>query len=296
MDPDYALQDVIRCKLCETPVPPLYCEICDIKLCKACAGEHLLDESKFHVVIPIKHRQSIRQISYDNPECQIHPAKLCELHCKQCDIPICAQCFSSKKHRIHDVIDISKFFERKTKTLQADLEELGKLVYPRYQEIASSFPVQRADLKRNTEKLILAINERGEVWHREIDNIIRNLKSDIGKTESEHKDFLQKQENEINHTISEISQTIGELKKIMDNNDVRLLCKYKSRNAEFRMLPPKFIVTLPSFSSPKIDTEQLTQQFGSLSTLCIKTEERIYTKSRETRQRPDSLESVWESD
>lgn len=190
MDPDSSLQDVIRCKLYEAAVPPLYCEICDINFCKACAGEHLSDESKFHIVIPIKHRRSIRQISYDNPEYQIHPAKLCELHCKQCDIPICVQCVSSQKHRIHDVKEISKFFERKTKTLQADLEELGKLVYPRYQEIASSFPVQRADLKRNTEKLILAIIERGEVLHREIDNIIKNLKSDIEKTESEHKDFL----------------------------------------------------------------------------------------------------------
>lgn len=75
----------------------------------------------------------------------------------------------------------------------------------------------------------------------------------------------------------------------MDINDFRLLCKYKSRNAEFRMLPPKFVVTLPSFSSPQIDTEQLTQQFGSLSTLCIKTEERLYTKSRETRQRRNDL-------
>lgn len=126
--------------------------------------------------------------------------------------------------------------------------------------------------------MILAINERGEVWHREIDNIIRNLKSDIEKTESEHKEVLQKKENNINHSISEISQTIVELKKIMDSNDVRLLCKYKSRNAEFRMFPPKFAVTLPSFSSPQIDTEQLTQQFGSLSTLCIKTEEQDYAK------------------
>lgn len=60
MDPDYAFQDVIRCELCETPAPPLFCEICHIHLCKACIGEHLLDESKFHIVIQIKHRQSIR--------------------------------------------------------------------------------------------------------------------------------------------------------------------------------------------------------------------------------------------
>lgn len=281
MDPDNSHQDVIRCEMCETPVPPLYCEICHISLCKVCVGEHLLDESKFHIVVPFKHRQSIRKINY--PECQIHTTKLCELHCEQCNIPVCVQCVSSKKHKIHDVTNISKCMERKTKELQADLEELGKLIYPCYQEIASSFSVQRANLKRNTEKLILAVNEQGEVWHREIDNIIRNLKYDIEKTELEHLVFLQKQEVEIKHSNSDIRQTIDELKKIMDINDVSLLCKYKSRNEEFRILPPKFVVTLPSFSSPKIDTEQLTQHFGSLSALC-RTEERLYTKSLETKE------------
>lgn len=83
------------------------------------------------------------------------------------------RCVSSQKHETHHLEDISKFLERKNEALQEDLEELGKCVYPFYQEIASSLPVQRADLKRNTEKLISAISERGDEWHREIDNIIR---------------------------------------------------------------------------------------------------------------------------
>lgn len=62
-----------------------------------------------------------------------------------------------------------------------------------------------------------------------------------------------------------MSQTIGDLKKLKDSNDFSLLCKYKSRNAEFREMPPKFVVALPSFSFPKIDTKQLTQQFGFLA-------------------------------
>lgn len=285
MDPNYSLQDVIRCKLLKHLSPPLYCELCHINLCKTFAGEHLLDESQFHIIVPIKHRQSIRKISC--PECQNHTAKLVEHHCKQCDVSVCVQCFSSKKHDTHDVVDILKFLERKNQTLQAHLEELGKVIYPKYQEIASSFPVQRADLKRNIENLILSINKRGEEWHREIDNIISKLKSDIEKTESQHLTDLKNQENEINHAISEIIQTIGELKTLKGSNDVSLLSKYKSRNAEFRIFPPKLSVSLPSFSSQRINTKQLSHQFGSLTIFSITTEKRPFTKSRKPKQRID---------
>lgn len=56
MDPHHRAQDVLCCKLCEKSVPPLYCVICTINLCEACVGEHLLDESKEHIVMPIKQR------------------------------------------------------------------------------------------------------------------------------------------------------------------------------------------------------------------------------------------------
>lgn len=181
--------------------------------------------------------------------------------------------FTSKKHAAHGVVDILDFIEKKNKTLQADIEELGKIIYPKYQEIASSFSVQKDDLNGNTEKLISAITKRGEDWHREIDNIIRKLKSDIEKTESENVSVIKKQEVKINNSLSEITHSINELKKLLDSNDANLLSTYKSRNAEFRRLPPKLVITLPHFSPQRIDTDQLFQQFGSLTALSITTEE-----------------------
>lgn len=124
-------------------------------------------------------------------------------------------------------------------------------------------------MKRNAEEMISAINERGEDWHREIDNIVRKLKSDIKESESKHLAFLQEQEVGINYNISEIKQIIVELKKSLDSNDGCLISKYTSRNAEFRKLPPKLIFTVPKFTSQKIVTEQLIQQFGSLSAWSI---------------------------
>lgn len=122
MDPCNSAQDVVLCHLCETLVPPLYFDICHINLCKTCVGGHILDDSKLHIVVSVKHRQSPLVYS----KCPEHTSKLCELHCEQCDIPICVQYVFSKKHKAHDVVDILHFSERKNKALQAGLEELGK--------------------------------------------------------------------------------------------------------------------------------------------------------------------------
>ncbi|XP_065938715.1 E3 ubiquitin-protein ligase TRIM45-like [Magallana gigas] len=263
MDQSWA-QDVLRCHLCETPVPPLHCDICHIYLCKACVGEHLLDLSKEHKVVPLEKRGSA-------PKCSKHSTKLCELHCEQCNIPICTHCVSTGEHLGHKQVDFTlKSLETKKESLMEDLKELEKFIYPKYTEIASIIPIQKADLNENSKKLTTAIEKHGEDLLTEIDAIIQKLKSDLNEIYSKQIAALTKQEEEIKRTTSEITESIAELKKILDSNNVTLVSAYKSRNDEFRRLPPKLTFSLPSFTPHRINKEQLYQQFGSLSALSIK--------------------------
>lgn len=262
MDPCCSGQDVLRCHICETPMPPLYCDVCIIHLCKTCVGEHILDESKEHKVVPFKKRGSTYK-------CPKHCTKQCLLYCEQCDIPICLLCISCGEHENHKKVDILESLKKKKTFLQKDLQELEKTIYPQYQEIASFIVIQKSAVEENSQKLKEAIDKQGVEWHNEIDTIIRTLKSDLDNMNSEHLVVLNNKETEITITISEITKGIENLKVFLESNDLSLISAYESINDEFRRLPQKHPLSLPSFTPKKISSEQIYQQFGFLSKLSI---------------------------
>ncbi|XP_078311107.1 uncharacterized protein LOC111137321 [Crassostrea virginica] len=272
MDPRHSAQDVLRCTLCKTELALMYCNVCHTHLCKDCVVIHFSDKSQAHNVVPIE--QFLSTLSY--PKCPNHPTKQCELHCKQCDIPICASCVSSRKHFGHDIVDIFEDFEAKKEILKQDLQEIEISIFPKYEEAASYIQIQKADQRKNSQKLIAELKKHGEALHKEIDIIIQSKQAELGVMNSKHQATIDKQEDAINNTITEITKVIQDLKNLLDTCNVSLVSKYQSRIEEFRKLPHKLRISLPTFQPVKINREQIMKFFGSILPLSVEAEEQGY--------------------
>ena len=262
MDPQQSLQDVIRCDLCETPVPPKHCDICHIHLCEACVREHLTDKSNQHYIVPFK----LRGITL---MCTKHSTKKCTEHCATCNIPVCPICVASSEHKQHTTEEILKMYETKRELMQKDLQDLEKSIYPDHQEAARHIPIQKVDVNQRYQNLRTALDKQGEALHTEIDTIIHGMKSEIDDMDTKHKAALDQQEVAITNSITEITQIILDLKRLLETTDVYLVSEYTSRTVEFMNLPAQFQVTLPTFTPLEINQEQIQQQIGSLSKLAI---------------------------
>ncbi|XP_056008564.1 E3 ubiquitin-protein ligase TRIM71-like [Ostrea edulis] len=282
MHPRRSAQEVLLCDLCETVPLQSHCELCNINFCVNCVGKHLSDSSKRHKVVPFLHRKS----TPNYPKCPKHADKHCELYCEKCDIPVCSTCITSGKHKGHDISDVLEKLSAKTESLEKDLEELESRIYPRYEEMASGVQTEKSELETNYGKLTTAADQQGEALHREVTAIVNQRKSDIQEMKNKHLSTLNKNTEEITQKMAELEQIISDLKSILKSKDVSLTSTYKSRNGEFRQLPPKVRVTLPSLSPQKINTEKLREMFGSLLPLSINTEQGDTMKSAEAVSSP----------
>ncbi|XP_056009673.1 tripartite motif-containing protein 3-like [Ostrea edulis] len=276
LHPRRSAQAVLLCGLCETVDLQSYCELCNVNLCKACVEEHLSDSSKKHNVVSFLHRKSTSTY----PKCPTHVDKQSELYCEKCDVLVCSTCVS-KKHKGHKLCNILEKFSSKTESLQKDLEELETRIYPRYEKMASDVQTEKSGLQTNYEKLTTAADQQGEVLQRMVITIANQRKSDIQKMKNKHMAALDKNTDEITQRITELRKIIEDLKKILNTKDVSLTSTYKSRNGEFRQLPPKVQLTLPSLSPSKINKEKLNKMVGSVSSLSKTKEKGCTMKSAE---------------
>lgn len=225
MDSEFAQQDIVRCDLCDTPVPDLHCDLCEINLCQSCVEEHLLDKSKRHQVVSFKQRRS----TFKRQICQRHSTQGSNWYCELCDRLLCEECISSEEHQGHTFITSQENFERKYNQIKNDLQELEQSIYPSYQEIAAHVTKQKANLPYTSQKMINDIGKQGDDWHNVINQLTEKLKSDVHELKTNFSTALNNHEEFITKKMHEIEQLILHLKNILDVDDIDPVSAYKSK-------------------------------------------------------------------
>lgn len=278
MDPRLSAQDVVRCDLCKDNVVQNYCDLCHVKLCKPCIGDHISDEYDKHKIVPFQQRKSTLIF----PICKKHSKETCKLQCKSCNIFICAKCSISKEHIDHIFVDLEDSYNLKKAKIEKDTGEIENVISPRYEEIRKALECQIASLDGEYENITTMMSKQGEEWHKEIERAIEQMKNEINEIKVNHRDILKKHLKEIKHIESMIKESLSTLKDLQrESNVVSTIMEYKSRNNEFGKLPPKIHVTVPTFCPRPVDRIEAEKLIGSIKPLTSTTDENGYTLKKQ---------------
>ncbi|XP_061166680.1 E3 ubiquitin-protein ligase TRIM45-like [Saccostrea echinata] len=286
MDPRTSAQDVMRCDLCETAAVQMHCDTCLVNLCKGCVGEHIsTEESKDHKVVKFQSRKSTPLY----PECASHEKEKCEMYCRHCDIPVCQTCLASDQHLGHKLSKILHVLGEKKDLIRNEQSELNETIYPTYQDIAVDVQNRMSQLEKEYGDLSTAITKHGENWHREIENLVRKLKTQVDEMKNSQLQTLQKHLNEINKNIVAIKAEIDLLDIAADSNDISSPLNVRSNVDQYKNLPQKLVLSVPKFTPGTIQGEQLCKLFGTLSSISLTADDQGY--SIKTTQRSPKDES-----
>lgn len=95
--------------------------------------------------------------------------------------------------------------------LDKELQELEKIIYPKYEDIGSNISFQRAELQKNSLQIKIVLHTHKGNWYKEIDAIVKEIKADLDQKESEQLTLLQKQEEKIKSNIFKITDYISKI-------------------------------------------------------------------------------------
>ena len=271
MDPDNIPQDVARCDLCKTAIAQSYCDFCHVNVCKPCIGEHISDDYKKHIVVPILQRKTTLIF----PKCETHQNEECKYQCQDCSIFVCSHCTASLTHSGHKFLNLKELFSTSKKRVQYDMEELDNQIMPAYEEIAIDLENQIAYLDGNYLKLISEMSKQREEIHKNVDNAFNEMEKKISEMKMKHHIILKKQLNETRHKQSLIKKSQDDLTELKECNNVWSTIQYISKNKEFSHPPPRISVKMPKFVPKQIDMVKLCSLFGELSPLSTILEEGV---------------------
>ncbi|XP_061186840.1 E3 ubiquitin-protein ligase TRIM45-like [Saccostrea echinata] len=216
-------QDVVQCDICKNNV--VHCDVCFVKLCKVCVGEHFSKElSKAHKIVDFKDRKSTLIF----PQCTNHSDSLCESFCKDCNIPLCRRCvISSDTHRNHQLSIISDIFRSRKDDIYKDFEELKETIIPTHQFIASSVHFRLRQLESIYKNIKRAIRKHGEDWHKEVDKCVTELNASVQEVEATHINALKEHQDDITKRLGKIQDGVQQCKNLMESNDISLAVRLK---------------------------------------------------------------------
>ncbi|XP_061182726.1 E3 ubiquitin-protein ligase Midline-1-like [Saccostrea echinata] len=250
-------QELITCDLCVKPVQQ-FCNSCQVGLCEDCINKHVKSlKSMKHDIVPF----TKRTVQLVFPQCTSHSHQRCEVHCQQCDVPVCIKCLTGPKHKGHEFHDMADIIATNREKIKKETEKIEAFIK---KNTAQEIDIENkiSESMAHYEDLQNQTKDHRQQWHLEVDNIFNKMESLIQSLRHHHITTLKSCQSQLKSQNSSMNQTIQENREILKSNKVSDVSNYKSKLKEYRNIPQIPDLPLPSLQTNTVQGRELSIELG----------------------------------
>jgi DNA-binding beta-propeller fold protein YncE len=206
---------------------------------------------------------SLRFSGIPQPFCPVHKDQWCDLHCERCDVPVCNDCITSKKHANHEIKKIANIFQTKKDVIVQETKFLEERISLEYERIIRRMENEIRNLSERNVYLKSKIKEQGHLLHTAIDKAVNQRLDYIDSLEKQDLAKLHKSLSEFRFRLNAIRDIIKTNKGLLQTRQSHVI-NYQPRLPKFSQMPSIAWVTPGSFTSAKVKDEDIQSMIGEL--------------------------------
>ncbi|XP_061191805.1 uncharacterized protein LOC133200085 [Saccostrea echinata] len=258
-------QVLIPCFLCPNKAE-LICNTCKFNLCVTCAGQHVISlPTQNHDVI----KYSMKYKFFPQPCCSIHSDQRCEIHCQQCNLPICSDCIVSKAHSEHELSKINEVYAVKEKTIYNEIEFLKCIIAPEVRNIVEQIQKDILELPKNSIKLKSNVTKHGEELHRTVECAIKKQLENIDAAEKQDLDNLKNNLSEFQKLLDNIHEIIKKNEEIIATRTDQIFT-FESQLEVMSQIPQRLYISFAQFQPASAPMNEVCKLMGNLQSSTLK--------------------------
>ncbi|XP_062576221.1 uncharacterized protein LOC134281288 [Saccostrea cucullata] len=233
-------QHYIECEMCDENC--LYhCNSCYVRLCEKCRDNHKINPyTKAHDIS----RYNPRILAIPLKKCPRHRTKDLDMHCKECQIPLCSNCAIAPDHHGHTFEDLEEIYSKHFEAFKIDLCKIYEYFLPASNDVLDDIQDDVTKVKKMIGETRRKLKLETEAVKREIETAFSEKMAQLEKIERETLKDLYTQTKTMTDYISYLNGLAKKYQFKLVNKDPEYLVRNEAEG----------INSIPKTSKPAYPT------------------------------------------
>lgn len=230
------LQFSIECDNCTCAERcKFYCNSCYISLCEKCKDVHLSSSvTSCHEVV--NYQQRLRRSKME--KCKLHPTRIADICCEECEITVCSKCTTIPKHKGHTFLDLETICTERFQFYQKKSSEILECYIPGAHDVEKEIEMNMHILNHFVDDIRISMYKEFQEFMKMADTILSDNMSMLDQMAAEHRAEMEDHYITIGDYITHLEEILTKYRGNTDDENTDALISFqkqkKKRKSIFR--------------------------------------------------------------